>query len=66
MPAFMAMITAMEQGDLPAESLDPERMDYVSLAPDHIADAVIHAINQPLGVSIGEMTVRAAGDHFIL
>jgi NADP-dependent 3-hydroxy acid dehydrogenase YdfG len=41
-------------------------MDYASLAPDHIADAVIHVINQPLGVAISEMTVRAAGDHFVL
>lgn len=63
---FMDMVGQMGAGTFPAERLSPDAMDYASLAPDHIADAVIHAINQPLGVSISEMTVRAAGDHFVL
>jgi NADP-dependent 3-hydroxy acid dehydrogenase YdfG len=66
MPSFMEMVAAMNSGGLPAEKLDPAQMDYQSLAPEHIADAVLYAIDQPLGVSIGEVTVRAAGDHFIL
>lgn len=66
MPDFMDMVGQMGAGTFPAERLDPEAMDYASLAPDHIADAVIHAINQPWGVSISEITVRAAGDHFVL
>lgn len=63
---FMAMSAQMEEGTFPAEKLDPDAMDYASLAPEHIADGIIHAINQPWGVSIGEMTIRAAGDHFVL
>lgn len=66
MPDFMEMVGQMAQGTFPAERLDPEAMDYASLAPEHIADAVIHAIDQPWGVSIAEVTVRAAGDHFVL
>ena len=31
-----------------------------------IAQAVMHAIDQPWGVSIGEVTVRATGDHYLL
>ena len=65
-PDFMDMVGQMGAGTFPPERLDPEAMDYASLAPDHIADAVIHAINQPWGVSISEVTVRAAGDHFVL
>lgn len=65
-PDFMAMVAEMQAGAFPAERLDAENIDYASLAPQHIADAVIHAINQPWGVSLGEITVRAAGDHFIL
>ena len=49
-----------------AERLDQDNIDYASLAPEHIADAIIHAIDQPWGVSIAEVTVRAAGDYFIL
>ena len=65
-PDFMAMVEGMQAGTFPAERLDPANIDYASLAPEHIADAVIHAIDQPWGVSIGDITVRAAGDHFIL
>ena len=66
MPDFMDMVGQMGAGTFPAERLSPDAMDYASLAPEHIADAIIHVINQPLGVSISEMTVRAAGDHFVL
>jgi NADP-dependent 3-hydroxy acid dehydrogenase YdfG len=66
MPDFMDMVGQMSAGTFPAERLSPDAMDYASLAPEHIADAIIHVINQPLGVSISEMTVRAAGDHFVL
>lgn len=66
MPDFMEMVGQMAEGTFPPERLDPEAMDYASLAPEHIADAVIHAIDQPWGVSIAEVTVRAAGDHFVL
>lgn len=65
-PEFMAMVAGMQDGTFPAARLDPENIDYASLAPEHIADAIIHAIDQPAGVSIGDITVRAAGDHFIL
>ena len=66
MPDFMDMVGQMGAGTFPAQRLDPEAMDYASLAPEHIADAIIHVINQPWGVSISEVTVRAAGDHFVL
>lgn len=66
MSDFMEMVGEMAAGTFPPERLDPEAMDYASLAPEHIADAVIHAIDQPWGVSIAEVTVRAAGDHFVL
>jgi NADP-dependent 3-hydroxy acid dehydrogenase YdfG len=66
MPEFMEMIGQMAEGTFPPEQLNPDSIGYASLAPDHVADAIIHAINQPWGVSIGDITIRAAGDHFIL
>ena len=66
MPAFLDMVGQMQTGSFPADRLNPENIDYASLAPEHIADAILHAIDQPWGVSIGEMTVRASGDHFVL
>lgn len=63
---FGAMVEAMQAGTFPADQLDPDGISYASLAPEHIADAIITAIDQPWGVSLGDITVRAAGDHFIL
>ena len=63
---FGAMIEAMQAGTFPAERLDPDQIDYASLAPEHIADAILLAIDQPWGVALGDITVRAAGDHFLL
>jgi NADP-dependent 3-hydroxy acid dehydrogenase YdfG len=66
MPDFMDMVQQMGAGTFPPERLSSDSIDYASLAPEHIADAIIHAINQPWGVAISEVTVRAAGDHFVL
>jgi NADP-dependent 3-hydroxy acid dehydrogenase YdfG len=56
----------MREGKLDPARLDPNEMDYVALDPVFIADQIIHAINQPKGVSIGDITIRASGDHYIL
>lgn len=60
-----AMMAAIGEGAAP-ERLDPDSISYARLSPDFIAEAILHVIDQPLGVSIGDITVRAAGDHFIL
>jgi NADP-dependent 3-hydroxy acid dehydrogenase YdfG len=51
---------------LPEAELDPESPQYFALAPEYIADAIIHVIDQPWGVSLGSVTVRATGDGYIL
>lgn len=64
MAEFGQAMAGLGAGNL--AGLDPAEIDYVALAPEHIADAVLHAIDQPWGVSIGDITVRAAGDHYVL
>jgi len=63
---FGTVLEALREGKLAAEALDPENIDYLVLDPAFIAAEVLHAIDQPLGVSVGEVTVRAAGDHYLL
>jgi len=63
---FVEMIGQMKDGSFPAELLDDQNISYASLAPEHIANAILHVMDQPWGVSIGDITVRAAGDHFII
>ncbi|MCH2099402.1 MAG: SDR family oxidoreductase [Pseudomonadales bacterium] len=57
---------AMAAGQLPARELDPESIEYFVLAPEYIANAILHVIDQPWGVSIGSITVRASGDGYVL
>ena len=57
---------AMAAGQLPARELDPEAIEYFVLAPEYVADAILHAIDQPWGVSISSLTVRASGDGYVL
>lgn len=59
------ILLAIEEGD-GDHLMDPESISYARLSPDYIAEAILHVIDQPLGVSIGDITVRAAGDQFIL
>ena len=66
MPDFLQAMAALGDGNLAGGRLDPTEIDYVALDPEHIADAVLHVIDQPWGVSIGDITVRAAGDHYVL
>ncbi|NBQ12396.1 MAG: SDR family NAD(P)-dependent oxidoreductase, partial [Gammaproteobacteria bacterium] len=57
---------AMAAGQLPAAEQDPESPAYFALNPDYIVDAILHAIDQPLGVSVSSITVRATGDGYVL
>jgi NADP-dependent 3-hydroxy acid dehydrogenase YdfG len=64
--SYLATMGAMAAGGASADQADPGNIAYAALAPDYIADAVIHAIDQPWGVSFGDITIRASGDGYIL
>ncbi len=64
--SYLATMGVMASGELPPAQADPENIAYAALSPDYIADQVIHTINQPWGVSLGDVTIRAAGDAYIL
>lgn len=53
-------------GQAPRETLDKENIAYFSLDPESLAEQVVYAINQPWGVSIADITVRASGEGYIL
>ena len=54
------------QRDPEGELFDPESIRYWSLEPEYISHNIIHAINQPWGVCISDITIRASGEDFIL
>jgi len=63
---YLATVGAAAQGKGSEGQLDAEDIRYLVLDPVYIADAVLHVIDQPWGVSIGDVTVRASGDGYIL
>ncbi len=65
-PRYLQMMQAHAAGELPAEYSDSNHIEYYALEPAHLADQIIYAIDQPWGVSIGDITVRASGDGYIL
>lgn len=65
-PEFFGFLQKMMSGEAEPELLNPQSAGYAMLDPHFIADQVIHVINQPLGVSIGDITIRASGDHYVI
>ena len=65
-PSYMSKFEAAAAGQLPKSMLDINDIEYWALDPSSLADQVVHAINQPWGVAITDMTVRAAGDGYVI
>jgi NADP-dependent 3-hydroxy acid dehydrogenase YdfG len=51
---------------LEGEVADPDSIAYWAITPDELADNIVFAINQPWGISISELTVRASGENYVL
>jgi NADP-dependent 3-hydroxy acid dehydrogenase YdfG len=52
-------------GALRPEQMDVDSIDYWLITPDDLANAVVHVIDQPWGISISDVTVRASGENYI-
>ena len=63
---FMKTMGALLGEDPPAELSDPNQMGYFALSPELLADQIVYAIDQPWGVSISDLTVRASGDSYVI
>jgi NADP-dependent 3-hydroxy acid dehydrogenase YdfG len=48
-----------------AEFTDPEKIGYWAISPDELAAQIMYVIDQPWGVSISDITVRASGEQFL-
>jgi len=63
---FAEMLDQLQSGEYPQTKLDPESIEFASLQAEHIADGIVHAINQPWGVVIADVTLRASADFCII
>jgi NADP-dependent 3-hydroxy acid dehydrogenase YdfG len=64
--SFMETLTQLLSENPPAELTDPEQIRYYALSPELLADQIVYAIDQPWGVSISDLTVRASGDVYLI
>jgi NADP-dependent 3-hydroxy acid dehydrogenase YdfG len=56
----------LQTGALRPEQTDVDSMQYWLITPDDLADAVVHVIDQPWGISISDVTVRASGENYVI
>ncbi|MEM9033696.1 MAG: SDR family NAD(P)-dependent oxidoreductase [Actinomycetota bacterium] len=66
LPEVMAQSAAMAEGTADPALTDAETIAYASLAPELLVEQIIHVIDQPWGVAISDITVRASGDRYLL
>jgi NADP-dependent 3-hydroxy acid dehydrogenase YdfG len=66
MEDFMQKVGAMASGDAPDGLSSPDNIEYFALDADLLADQIVYAIDQPWGVSISDLTVRASGDSYVI
>ena len=52
-------------GRLGPEQQDPDSVRYWAISPEELATQVVYAIDQPAGVAIADITVRATGEDYV-
>lgn len=62
---FMVNAGAVMGGTAPPEQTDPASIRYWTIAPEELAAQILYVIDQPLGVNIAEITVRATGEDYV-
>ena len=62
---FTERVKAHLGGELPAELDDRNSVRYWLIKPEDLADAVVDVIDQPWGVNISDITVRATGEDYV-
>ncbi|MFF0814047.1 SDR family oxidoreductase [Rhodococcus sp. NPDC003318] len=64
-PQYAETVANLTNGTLPPEQTDIDSVKYWLIKPEDLADAVVHVIDQPWGISLSDVTVRASGEDYI-
>lgn len=65
MESFMGNAAAVVGGTPPEGASDPDDIRYWTISPLELAEQIVYVIDQPWGVSISDITVRASGDQYL-
>ena len=62
---FAENISNRQSGGLRPEQTDIDSVGYWLITPDDLVDAVVHVIDQPWGINLSDVTVRASGENYV-
>ncbi|MGH3634730.1 SDR family oxidoreductase [Mycobacterium sp.] len=62
---FFENVDNLQNGALRPEQMDVDSMQYWLITPDDLANAVVHVIDQPWGINLSDVTVRASGENYV-
>jgi NADP-dependent 3-hydroxy acid dehydrogenase YdfG len=65
-PSYMTNLMAYVSGELPDDLADADSIRYWTISPEQLAEQIVYVIDQPWGVSISDITVRASGEEYVL
>ncbi|MBK6509367.1 MAG: SDR family oxidoreductase [Haliea sp.] len=63
---FFERFSAIMEGEAPQAWTDANSIEYFALAAEELAEQILYVIDQPWGVSISDITVRASGDLYVI
>ncbi len=63
---YLEMLESMQKGEVSDELLNSENVKYFNLEPQELVWGIMHALNQPWGVSVSDISMRASGELYIL
>jgi len=64
--SWMSKVEAVAAGQSPKEMVDRNAIEYFSLDASTLADQIVYVINQPWGVVISDITIRSAGESYVI
>ena len=64
-PQFAENLGNFLTGSLRPEQTDVDSTQYWLITPEDLAAAVVHVIDQPWGITISDVTVRATGENYV-
>ena len=63
---YMNTMQGAQAGQLSQEEMSSSSIQYWGLAPEHLVEQILYAMDQPWGIVISDLTVRAANDRYVL
>jgi NADP-dependent 3-hydroxy acid dehydrogenase YdfG len=63
---YMTKVMGYLEGNIDEAATQIDEPSYWAISPEVVAAEVLHAIDQPWGVVIGDVTVRAMGEDFVI